>query len=126
MRRPFAPPGSASHYVPDRPVTVGHVRLSLEPDLAGGTLKGESRLLLTARRDAVDQVELHAVDMSIERVTVEGRPAAAIDYDGEVLRVSLGRRFARDERFTLAVDYACRPRRGLYFVGPSPAHPQDP
>jgi len=126
MRRPFAPPGTATHYVPDRPVTVNHVRLSLEPDLTGHSLKGESRLFMTARRDAVDQVELHAVDMTIERVMVEGKPAAGVDYDGEYLRVSLGRRFARDERFTLAVNYACKPRRGLYFVGPSLAHPERP
>ena len=123
MPRPFAPPGTATHYVPDRPVAVSHVCLSFEPDLAARTLQGQSRLSLTARRDGLEKVELHAVDMTIEKVTVDGQPVSGIDYDGERLRIALGRSFARGERFTLAVDYRCKPRRGLYFVGPDQAHP---
>ncbi|MGB8294478.1 MAG: M1 family aminopeptidase [Polyangia bacterium] len=123
MPRPFAAPGTAPHYVPDRPVAVSHVRLTLEPDLAARTLQGRSCLSLTARRDDLDKVELNAVDMTIEQVTVDGKPVSGIDYDGERLRIDVGRTFARDERFTLAVDYRCTPRRGLYFVGPDQAHP---
>jgi len=124
MPRPFAPPGTATHYVPDRPVAVSHVCLSFEPDLAARTLQGQSRLSLSARRDGVDKVELHAVDMTIEKVSVDGQPVAGLDYDGECLRIALGRTFARGEHFTLTVDYRCKPRRGLYFVGPDPAHPE--
>jgi len=123
MPRPFAPPGTATHYVPDRPVAVSHVCLSLEPDLAAHTLQGQSRLDLTARRDGLDKVELNAVDMTIERVSVDGKLVSGVDYDGECLRIPLGRTFERGERFSLAVDYHCKPRRGLYFVGPDQAHP---
>ena len=123
MPRPFAPPGTATHYVPDRPVAVTHVRLSLEPDLVTRTLQGQSCLSLTARRDGVDKVELNAVDMTIDRVTVDGKPVSGVDYDRECLRIMLGRAFGRGERFTLAVDYRCKPRRGLYFVGPDQTHP---
>jgi len=63
MPKPFALPGTATHYVPDRPVTVAHVRLSLEPNLAERSLAGESRLSMVARRDEVTHVELNAVDM---------------------------------------------------------------
>lgn len=126
MPRPFAPPGTATHYVPDRPVAVSHVRLSFEPDLAARTLQGQSCLSLTARQDGVDRVELNAVDMTIVRVSVDGKPVSGVDYDGECLRIALGRTFGRGERFTLAVDYRCKPRRGLYFVGPDQAHPDRP
>ncbi|HJX53687.1 MAG TPA: hypothetical protein VJ801_13050, partial [Polyangia bacterium] len=126
MPRPFAPPGTATHYVPDRPVAVSHVRLSFEPDLAARTLQGQSCLSLTARQDGVDRVELNAVDMTIDRVSVDGKPVSGVDYDGECLRIALGRTFGRGERFTLAVDYRCKPRRGLYFVGPDQAHPDRP
>jgi aminopeptidase N len=126
MPRPFALPGTVTHYVPDRPITVAHVRLSLEPNLAERSLTGESRLSLVARRDEVTHVELNAVDMRIDRVTVDGRPAASLDYDGERLRVALGRTFKRDDTFTLSVQYHCKPRRGLYFVGPDAAHPDRP
>jgi aminopeptidase N len=126
MPRPFAPPGTATHYVPDRPVAVSHVRLNFEPDLAARTLLGQSCLTLTARQDGVDKVELNAVDMTIERVSVDGKSVSGVDYDGECLRIALGRTFARGERFTVAVDYRCKPRRGLYFVGPDQAHPDRP
>ncbi|MGC9983936.1 MAG: M1 family aminopeptidase [Polyangia bacterium] len=126
MPRPFAPPGTATHYVPDRPVAVSHVRLSFEPDMAARTLHGQSRLSLTARQDGLDKVELNAVDMTIEQVSVDGKPVSGIDYDGERLRIELGRAFTRGARFTLVVDYRCKPRRGLYFVGPDQAHPDHP
>ncbi len=126
MPRPFAPPGTATHYVPDRPVAVNHVCLSFEPDLAARTLQGQSRLSLTARRDGLDNVELNAVEMIVEQVSVDGKVVSGVDYDGECLRIPLGRKFARGERFTLAVDYRCQPRRGLYFVGPDQAHPDRP
>jgi len=119
MPRPFAPPGTAPHYVPDRPVAVNHVRLSFEPDLAARTLQGQSRLSLTARQDGLDEVELNAVAMTIEQVSVDGKPVSEIDYDGERLRIALGRTFARDERFTLAVDYRCTPRRVSTSSGPT-------
>jgi aminopeptidase N len=126
MPRPFAPPGTATHYVPDRPVAVSHVRLNFEPDLAARTLEGRSCLTLTARRDGLDKVELNAVDMTIVRVSVDGQPVSGVDYDGERLRIAFGRKFERGERFALAVDYRCKPRRGLYFVGPDQAHPDRP
>jgi aminopeptidase N len=122
MPKPFVPPGTETHYPPDRPVAVAHVRLELELDLAGRKLAGRSELTMTARRDQVTAVNLHAVDMQIEGVTLDGE-AVASDYDGERLRVELGRPVGRGERFILAVSYRCSPRRGLYFVGPDEQHP---
>jgi aminopeptidase N len=126
MPRPFVPPGTATHYAPDRPVEVVHLRLDVEPDLVGRKLAGRSSLTMSVRRDRVDAVVLHAVDMTIGAVTVDGQAVAAIDYDGERLRVPLPRAFERGERFTIAVEYRCSPRRGLYFVGPDEANPDRP
>jgi aminopeptidase N len=126
MPKPFVPPGTQTHYAPDRPVAMAHVRLEVELDLVARTVSGQSELTLTARRDEVKAIELHAVDMVIEAVTVDGRGAAATDYDGERLRVDLGRSFERGQRFTLAVTYRCSPRRGLYFIGPDEHHPDRP
>jgi aminopeptidase N len=100
------------------------VRLEVALDLAGKRLSGRSELTMTARRDRLTVVTLHAVDMQIDAVTVDGQPAAGTDYDGEQLRVELGRDVGRGEQFTLAVSYACSPRRGLYFIGPDDEHPQ--
>jgi aminopeptidase N len=123
MPKPFVPPGTETHYAPDRPVAVAHVRLEVELDLVGKKVAGRSELTLSARRDQATAVDLHAVDMQIEAVTVDGQPVGS-DYDGERLRVELGRSMGRGERFTLGVSYRCTPRRGLYFVGPDEQHPE--
>ena len=90
MARPFAAPGTPTQYLPDRPVVVQHVRLELDLDLAGRRLSGRSILTLGVRRDAVAAVELHAVDMQIDEVTVDDKATSDFHYDGERLRIDLG------------------------------------
>ncbi len=126
MRRPFAPAGTPSRYTPDRPVGVNHVKLDVDLDLPGKRLSGTSTLALTARRDDLKHVELHAVEMTVTEAMVDGAPAAAFDYDGERLRIELPRARRRGDRFEVSVRYRCAPRRGLYFVHPDAAHPDRP
>jgi aminopeptidase N len=121
--KPFVPPGTETHYAADRPAAVTHVRLDLTLDLAGRRLSGRSELRLIARRDRLAAVTLNAVDMQIDAVMVDGRPAEATDYDGEQLRVELDRPIGRGEQFTISVSYSCSPRRGLYFIGPDEQYP---
>ena len=125
MPRPFATPETRTHFAPDCPVTIAHTRLEFEPDLRAHTLRGQVTLSLTSRRDDLDAVELDAVDMSFTSVTVDDA-SAAHRYDGKRLRVELGRVVGLGEKLTLSVAYHCAPVRGLYFVGPDPAHPDRP
>src|SRR3954471_5625625 len=126
MPRPFVPPGTESHYLPDRPVAVTHARIEVTLDMGARAVRGRSELSVTARRDRVTALELHAVDMDSEEVTVDGAAAAATSYDGERLRIELGRAYARGESLVCSVRYHARPRRGLYFIGPDPQHPDRP
>ena len=88
MPRPFAAARHAHPVLcPIARSSVQHVRLELDLDLAGAAAgRRRSTLTLTCRRDDVAAVELHAVDMTIDEVTVDGagrqrlplrRPAAA-------------------------------------------------
>src|SRR5688572_24947454 len=126
MARPFAAPGTPTQYLPDRPVVVQHVRLELDLDLAGRRLSGRSILTLGVRRDAVAAVELHAVDMQIDEITVNDKATSDFHYDGQRLRIDLGKRHARGDQLVLAVAYRASPRRGLYFIGPDEDHPERP
>ena len=48
--RPFAPPGTRTNFVGDRPVRLDHVRLEWEIDLAAKRLSGTATLTVAARR----------------------------------------------------------------------------
>ncbi|HXT96768.1 MAG TPA: M1 family aminopeptidase [Polyangia bacterium] len=120
--RPFAPPGTRTNFVGDRPFRLEHARLEWEIDLAARRLLGTAILTVVARRAGLGAVSFDAVDLDVESVTVEGRPAG-FDNDGQKLRVALDAPPAEGTPFEVAVRYSCRPRRGLYFVGPDAAHP---
>ena len=44
MPRPFAPPGTRTNFVGDRPARLDHVRLEWDLDLAGRRLSGTATL----------------------------------------------------------------------------------
>ena len=93
MAQPFAPPGTKHNFTADRSLRVVHARLELDLDLPGKRLAGAATLTLASRSDALAVFTLDAVEMEIEGVAVDGRPAA-FDYDGEKLRVTCERPFA--------------------------------
>ncbi|HVV49028.1 MAG TPA: M1 family metallopeptidase, partial [Polyangia bacterium] len=123
--RPFAPPGTRTNFVGDRPFRLDHARLDWEVDLPARRLAGTATLTLAARRAGLAAVSFDAVELDVEGVTVGGR-AAGFDNDGQTLRVTLPEPAAEEVPIEVAVRYQCRPRRGLYFVGPDAAHPDRP
>ena len=90
-----------------------------------GAWPGSPDLTLTVRRDRITAVTLDAVDLEVASVTMDGRPAP-FTHDGERLRIDLPGPQAEGTTVVVAVRYACRPRRGLYFVGPDAEHPDRP
>ena len=126
MTRPFAAPGTQTHFAPDCPVSVSHLRLDLSPDLEARTLRGRVTLSLQSRQNDLQAVELDAVDMTFTAVTIEGTPTQATHYDGKRLRIDLDSARNRGDAFAISIDYHCTPTRGLYFVGPDEAHPNRP
>jgi aminopeptidase N len=126
MPKPFVLPGTQTHFAPDCPVSVTHLRLELEPDLQAQTLVGRATLALQSRRDDLGAIELDAIDMRFASITIDGVAAPATSYDDKRLRIQLDRPRKRDEKMTIAIDYRCKPVRGLYFVQPDEAHPGRP
>jgi aminopeptidase N len=126
MPRPFVAPGTQTHFAPDCPVSIGHIRLEIEPDLVARSLRGQVTLALDCRKDNLDAVELDAVDMHFASITIEGKPALSTHYDGKRLRIHLDQARAPGDQLSLSIAYHCSPLRGLYFVGPDEAHPNRP
>jgi aminopeptidase N len=122
MPRPFAPPGTPTNFVGDRPARLDHVKLDWDLDLPGHRLAGTATLTLTVRREALAVLTFDAVELDVHAVAIDGRPAA-FDNDGERLRVTCPAPLAEGTRLDVAIEYSCQPRRGLYFIGPDAAHP---
>jgi aminopeptidase N len=129
--QPFEPPPkqrAETIDAPRRPVRartfrLDHLRLELDVDVRKKRLSGRATLDLRPIEDGLASIELDASELTIRRVTVRGR-RTAVRHDGETLTVALPRGTRAGARVRVAVDYAGRPRRGLWFVGPDRAHPE--
>jgi aminopeptidase N len=125
MNREFAFPGTRPRFAPDRVVDIQHIALVLDVDPAKRTVAGNATLRSMVIAPNTKVVELDAVELTIEKVTAGGKPAA-FRYDGKRLRVELPSALATGAELTLSIDYKGAPRRGLYFVGPDDGYPHKP
>ncbi|WP_448560400.1 M1 family aminopeptidase [Trichothermofontia sp.] len=130
--RAFELPGARPHYTPDRPGQVEHIFLDLVLDIPKQTLQGTCSIRLNPIRDGIEHLTLDAVALAIQAVTVSSvaqpQPqACAFDSDGETLTLTLPQPTISGQPLTLAIAYAVeKPRRGLYFIQPTPAYPHKP
>ena len=123
MPRPFAAPGTRTHFVGDRPAassTSAWTGISIS---RGKRLSGTATLTLVARRDRLTALTFDAVELDVESVTVDGRARRLRQRRREAAR-RLPEPPAEGAKLEVAIRYACQPRRGLYFIGPDADHPE--
>ncbi|HEX2163333.1 MAG TPA: M1 family metallopeptidase, partial [Thermoanaerobaculia bacterium] len=126
-RRPFAPPGAEPRYMPARAYDLLHRELDLAFDRDAETVSGTAVNVLTPLLPGTRAIDLHAVDLDVRRVTVDGAEAAWEELpDDRALRVELGRAVDPGTEVRVAVEYSARPTAGLYFVGPDEGYPDKP
>ena len=130
------------HFAPDRQFKIHHLKLDLQFDLAQQSVRGTATLTISPFADGLQAIELDAAEMSIQhvrRVMVIaeqndspliplGQPSTNLQYDTlpEKLRIELDNPLKRDEQTTIEIAYACRPRKGLFFVKPDESYPHKP
>ncbi len=113
--REFAEPGVEPNYAPDRGAAVVHIAVSLDIDPQARTLRGEARVRFGALAGEGDARTLHLDDLTVDAVTSPSGEALVWRHRDGALVVP-----AVDE---VVVRYHGRPRRGLWFVGPTAAEP---
>jgi aminopeptidase N len=124
--KPFALPGARPHYRPDRPGQVEHIRLDLVLDIADRSLRGICTTRLQPIRDGITRLQLDAVALRIQTVTIAG-VAVVWSHDGEVLEIALPVPTQRGTSIEFVVQYELhQPQRGMYFVGPDVHYPDKP
>ena len=122
--RPHPLAGDQPHYAPDLIVDVRHIKLQIAIDPGAKSVAGVATHTVVAINDGVRQVVFDATEMTVKKVTVAGKPAK-FDYDDPVLRVDVPRMKA-GAKVDVAITYAARPRRGLWFTSPDTDYPKKP
>ncbi|MEX2246276.1 MAG: M1 family aminopeptidase [Dehalococcoidia bacterium] len=123
--RPFPLAGDTAHYARDLIVDVRHIKLEIRIDPKERSIAGTATHTVSAINDGVRAIEFDAAEMTISRVTAGGK-AARFDYQDPVLRVELPRALKAGATTEIAMRYAARPRRGLYFTAPDKDYPRKP
>ena len=120
----FALPGATEHYASDRPVLTEHIRIQVELRFDSKEVIGTCTSLLRAVRE-VSTLAFDAVDLDVGRVLVNGK-RATFSNSGRQVQIKLGARLAAGQQAKVAIDYRCRPTRGLYFWAPDDGYPDRP
>ena len=124
--RSFELTGDRVQYAPDRPADVRHVKLVLTLDFEQETVSGTVSTTFSALYEEVKSVSFDAIDLQVERVTLNGGKELPFSNDGKKLTVTLDHAYHHGEEFTIDVQYHAKPRTGLHFIKPAPEDPTRP
>ena len=119
-------PGDTPHYPPDQVAAMQHIKLEIALDFERKGIAGVATLTLAPINNGLTELDLDAVELDIQQVTLEGHGDVSYETEGEKLRVKLPTALPAGQPFSLAIHYSSEPRRGLYFVGPDAAYPNKP
>ncbi|AKG38481.1 hypothetical protein MA03_03180 [Infirmifilum uzonense] len=113
--RNFTYPEYEPQWPPNPPLDFLHVTAEVRLNLAQRSLNGKAINIFKALTD-IDKLSLHARDMSIISVKVNGSEAK-YSYDGENLEVYLPRPASKGEKIEVEVEYrAIQPKAGVWFI----------
>ncbi len=111
------------HHEPNREFHTTNIKLNLKFDLKTKTVLGVATESVVPLRTHLDSLHLNAVDMTIERVTMNGRPLH-YRYDGRILTLIFGRSYGLNNYLTYSITYSTHPSRGIFFISPDSGYPK--
>ena len=122
-----------SIYNPSRTLLTDLVHTKLEVNFNWEKSQLNGKATITAKQHfyASDSLILDAKGMDIKKVELGGKPLYYSYKDSLKLRIKLDKKYTRDEKFTLVIDYVSKPNdretsgsaaitsdKGLYFINP--------
>lgn len=128
----------------NRLIDIMHTALDVTPDWKKRYLYGKATITAKPYFYPTATAQLDARGMEISSVkiadgTKKDTVKADYKYEDDVMTIQLGRTYARNEQFTLVVDYIAKPNelkkggsaaisddRGLYFIDPDDTDPNIP
>ncbi|MBS1790976.1 MAG: DUF3458 domain-containing protein [Acidobacteria bacterium] len=129
-------------HTPNRRFSIKHLKLELRIDDEKESVEGTATVTLSPINDGFKHFELDAAEMRISSVKLlaadqrdtgnllrsSAHFATRLDFEvhPEKIVIELDRSYARDEQVTVAINYSCFPRKGLFFIKPDEAYPGKP
>jgi aminopeptidase N len=115
-----------------------HTKLKVNFDFKKRQMPGEAWVTLKPHFYPTNTLTLDAKAMKINAVKRDGKDLK-YDYNGKQLKIKLGNTFAKDEKYTVYINYVARPEeiksegsaaitdeKGLYFIDPDGTDPERP
>ncbi len=109
----------------NRSYHVVHYRLEVSFDESKRMVIGKVTTTLVPFLPDLETVEFDAEEMQVKRVTM-GKRDLKFDVQPKMLAIHLDREYSFKDTITVAIEYSCTPRRGLYFVQPDSGYPNKP
>jgi aminopeptidase N len=100
-----------------RTADILHYRIAVKLDDHQKRVTGETAITFTPLSGGLDSLCLDAAEMEIRRVAGDAGREVSMRYANPVLTLRFRRRIQQGDTATVRIGYACRPRKGLYFVG---------
>jgi aminopeptidase N len=126
----------------DCPNDLVHTRLQIKFDYTQACADGKVWITLRPHFYETDSLVLDAKGMLIYQVGLvkkEGSLPLKYDYNGEVVKIRLDRKYTRNERYQVFISYRSQPgklkangkdaamfNKGLYFINPDGSDPDKP
>lgn len=120
-------------YNPSRTLLTDLIHTKLEVNFNWDKSQLNGKATITAKQHfyASDSLILDAKGMDIKKVEMAGKPLSYIYNDSLKLRIKLDKKYSREEKFTIVVEYVSKPNerqtggseaitsdKGLYFINP--------
>ena len=112
-------------YARSKDYNLENIRTHLWFDLDQRKIRGEVSQNISTLRDDVTKLTLDSVGLTIENVSLDGKPANFSTTPDKLL-VSLAHPAKRGEPHELFIRYEGRPKKGLYFILPDGNYPRQP
>lgn len=95
-----------------------HITLRLSFDFEKKQVKGKSEFTFTPLKNNFSLLRLHSKTTDIRSVTL-GKKKLTFSSDGEILSITLDKKYRTQDTLTLAIEYISLPERGMYFFSPT-------
>jgi aminopeptidase N len=106
---------------------VQHYRIVLAFDWSKKSVTGETTITFRPFKSDLNEVEIDAGDMTISSVKLaRGEPLKFRYEDSEKLYVTLDRAYPAGTDIAITISYTATPTKGLTFITPTEAEPQQP